>query len=261
MEYHAFRWTGSPSEDWPSISKSLLDWPSISKSLFGPWILRFKLKTQSLFRPPELNLRFSGCWANAASRMPLYSQYSGPPGWSLQIVFGTYQVEFNNWLPLSPYLLQSLHHRVPLGHHKAEKASSCYFFALLLLCTYEIISWNVTHQESQNTWRYVSHTWRAILGWLGHVVMTNGWVEVWVVTITAWCNMWHRVRGPYVSIGRHWYSIQWNEKEVLPLFTLDESIQGLVDLFIWKPQPNSQFCLFSTWIELYFYLRIFRLES
>ena len=37
--------------------------------------------------------------------------------------------------------------------------------------------------------------------------------------------------------------IQFNEvkKEVLPLFTLGESIQGLQDLFsFWKEQPNSQ---------------------
>src|SRR5882724_2419222 len=44
-----------------------------------------KLKTQSLFRPPELNLSFLCFWANVASQMPLYLQYSELvlTGWSL----------------------------------------------------------------------------------------------------------------------------------------------------------------------------------
>ena len=101
-----------------------------------------------------------------------------------------------------------------------------------------------------------------VFGWLGHVVTMNGWVEVWVVAVTVWCNVWHRARGPYVSIGRHWFfnSMKWKRGFTSFHFRWEYS-RSSGPLFILKTateQPN--FCLFSNWIQSWFYIAVFSLN-
>ena len=178
------------------------------------------------------------------------------------LVFSFSQAEFTNQLPLPPYLLRSLHCRILLGCHKTETASS-YFFCLIIT----LYIWNnwlecYTLGEQKSLKICVPDTWRGAVTicppssqpnpsfWLTWSCGRNEWTggSVGGHSQCDVTNMWHRVRGSYVSIGRHWYSIQWSEKEVLPLYILKTATE------------QSKFCLFSTWIELYFYLRIFGLE-
>src|SRR5882724_5576990 len=73
--------------------------------------------------------------------MPLYSQYSGPPGRSLQIVFGSYRVEFTERLPyLTLAMVESRHSQALTQGRQARQSNlkhrrSPHHFNVLLAAT------------------------------------------------------------------------------------------------------------------------------